>query len=29
VPEGAFTHAIESYVARGKQFRAELRRLDG
>ena len=29
VPEGAFAYAVESYVARGTQFRAELRRLDG
>jgi carbonic anhydrase/acetyltransferase-like protein (isoleucine patch superfamily) len=28
VPEGAFAHAVESYVQRGKRFRAELRRLD-
>jgi carbonic anhydrase/acetyltransferase-like protein (isoleucine patch superfamily) len=27
VPEGAFQHAVESYVQRGKRFRAELRRL--
>jgi carbonic anhydrase/acetyltransferase-like protein (isoleucine patch superfamily) len=29
VPEGYFAHAVESYVRRGKRFRAELRRLDG
>lgn len=29
VPEGAYDHAVRSYVARGKWFRAELRRLDG
>ncbi|MDQ4116337.1 MAG: gamma carbonic anhydrase family protein [Actinomycetota bacterium] len=28
VPEDAFRYAVESYVARGKRFRAELRRLD-
>ncbi len=27
VPEGAFAYAVESYVERGKRFRAELRRL--
>jgi carbonic anhydrase/acetyltransferase-like protein (isoleucine patch superfamily) len=27
VPEGAFHHAVESYVRRGKRFRTELRRL--
>lgn len=27
VPEGAFAYAVESYVGRGKRFRAELRRL--
>ncbi|HXV92175.1 MAG TPA: gamma carbonic anhydrase family protein [Pseudonocardia sp.] len=29
VPEGAFAYAVESYVRRGKRFRAELRRLEG
>lgn len=28
VPEGRFAYAVESYVQRGKRFRAELRRLD-
>lgn len=28
VPEGYFAHAVESYVQRGKRFRAGLRRLD-
>lgn len=28
VPEGAFGYAVQSYVQRGKRFRAELRRLD-
>ncbi|MCF7550201.1 gamma carbonic anhydrase family protein [Pseudonocardia sp. WMMC193] len=27
VPEGRFAYAVESYVQRGKRFRAELRRL--
>jgi len=27
VPEGAFAYAVDSYVQRGKRFRAELRRL--
>lgn len=27
VPEGAFDYAVESYLQRGKRFRAELRRL--
>lgn len=27
VPEGAFDYAVESYIQRGKRFRAELRRL--
>lgn len=29
VPEGYFDHAVQSYVERGKRFRAELRRLEG
>ena len=29
VPEGAWDFAVESYVQRGKRYRAELRRLDG
>ncbi|HVL84559.1 MAG TPA: gamma carbonic anhydrase family protein [Pseudonocardia sp.] len=29
VPEGAYDHAVRSYVQRGKRFRADLRRLDG
>jgi carbonic anhydrase/acetyltransferase-like protein (isoleucine patch superfamily) len=29
VPEGATAYAVDSYVARGKRFRAELRRLEG
>lgn len=28
VPDGAFAYAVESYVQRGRRFRAELRRLD-
>jgi carbonic anhydrase/acetyltransferase-like protein (isoleucine patch superfamily) len=28
VPEGAYDYAVQSYVQRGKWFRAELRRLD-
>ncbi|MCW0211848.1 MAG: gamma carbonic anhydrase family protein [Pseudonocardia sp.] len=28
VPEGRFAYAVESYVQRGKRFRAELRRID-
>ena len=28
VPEDAYRYAVESYVARGKRFRAELRRLE-
>ena len=28
VPEGRFRYAVDSYVQRGKRFRAELRRLD-
>jgi carbonic anhydrase/acetyltransferase-like protein (isoleucine patch superfamily) len=28
VPEGASGHAVESYVRRGRRFRAELRRLE-
>jgi carbonic anhydrase/acetyltransferase-like protein (isoleucine patch superfamily) len=28
VPEGRFQYAVDSYVQRGKRFRAELRRLD-
>jgi carbonic anhydrase/acetyltransferase-like protein (isoleucine patch superfamily) len=28
VPEGRFDYAVDSYVRRGKRFRAELRRLD-
>jgi carbonic anhydrase/acetyltransferase-like protein (isoleucine patch superfamily) len=28
VPEGAWDHAVESYVRRGRRFRAELRRLE-
>ena len=27
VPEGFFAHAVQSYVQRGKRFRAELRRI--
>jgi hypothetical protein len=27
VPEGYFDHAVQSYIQRGKRFRAELRRL--
>ncbi|WP_232662378.1 gamma carbonic anhydrase family protein [Pseudonocardia sp. TRM90224] len=27
VPEGAFDYAVQSYIQRGKRFRAELRRL--
>jgi len=29
VPEDAYSYAVESYVSRGKRFRAELRRLEG
>lgn len=29
VPEGAFAYAVESYIQRGKRFRAELRLLEG
>jgi carbonic anhydrase/acetyltransferase-like protein (isoleucine patch superfamily) len=27
VPEGVYAHAVESYIKRGKRFRAELRRI--
>lgn len=29
VPEDAYHYAVESYIERGKRFRAELRRLEG
>jgi carbonic anhydrase/acetyltransferase-like protein (isoleucine patch superfamily) len=29
VPAGAFDYAVQSYIQRGKRFRAELRRLEG
>jgi carbonic anhydrase/acetyltransferase-like protein (isoleucine patch superfamily) len=29
VPEGVYDHAVQSYLQRGKRFRAELRRLEG
>jgi carbonic anhydrase/acetyltransferase-like protein (isoleucine patch superfamily) len=29
VPEGVYDHAVQSYIQRGKRFRAELRRLEG